>query len=210
MLVDKNILKNRTDKTYDVFTNRVTSDFLRDPTLPLSMKPSDYVEVCWQRYKAYVASLPKKKRTALNALNGKMFEVIVATAFYRSKIRPFYLQAYSQLVPDVDYDIIMYDKDNDQPITISVKTSSRERYKQADLEAYAFSNVFRSSANYLIMLDAKDCSDVQKKIDDGVMLGLDKVIQANADEFNEFVAELKKKKLGVAPSIKLFEGTKIK
>ena len=130
MLVAKNILKNKTDKTYDVFTTKITSDFIGDITLPLTMKPSDYVDECWKRYKTYVASLPKKKQRTLNSLNGKIFEVIIATAFYRSKIKPFYLQASSRLVPDVDYDIVMYDKEKEIPITISIKTSSRERYKQ--------------------------------------------------------------------------------
>ena len=210
LLVDKNILKNRTDTTYDVFTNNITSDFMKDSSLPLTMSPSDYVEECWDRYKNYASTLPKRRQRTLNSLNGKIFEVIVATAFYRAKVRPLYLQASSQLIPDVDYDIVMYDKAAKIPITISVKTSSRERYKQADLEAYAFKNVHRAALNYLVMYDEKDCRAVQKKIDSGMTLGLQKVIQANAKEFDTFVDELRRKKLGPAPKVPLFEGQIVK
>lgn len=206
MLVNKNILKNRSDKTYMVFTNHITNDFLSDPSLPQSMNPSAYVAECWNRYK-HNASRNTYKRT--NSLNGKIFEVIVATALYRYKVRPFYLQATAQLVPDVDYDIIMYDKINHVPITISVKTSVRERYKQADLEAYAFKNVHRAAMNYLVLLNAKECANVQKKIDSGSVLGLKQAIQADADEFDVFLEELKGLKLGASPKISLFEGQRV-
>ncbi len=209
MLIDKNILTDK-GETYKIFTSKITGDFLKDATLPLSMTPSEYVTECWNRYENYKSSLSKTKRVKLNSLNGNIFQVIIATAFYRNKVKPFFVQASSHLVPGVDYDIIMYDKENDVPITVSLKTSSRERYKQADLEAYAFKNVYRTALNYLVMMDSKSCIDVQKKIDEGKTLGLEKVIQANKKEFDDFVNELKKMKLGVPPKVPLFEGRKIK
>lgn len=207
MLVQKNILKSTNDKTYDVFTNYITNDFINDTSLPFGMLPSDYVTECWRRY---IDNASASTYTRNNALNGKVFEVIVATALYRRKVIPFYFQAAASLIPDVDYDIIMFDKENEIPITISMKTSSRERYKQADLEAYAFSNVYRSALNYLIMLNERDCRTVQRKIDAGAMLGLEKVIRANSSDFDSFVDELSKRKLGRAPRITLFDGQLIR
>lgn len=207
MLVDKNILMNRSDKTYDVFTNYITNDFLLDPSLPKSLKPSEYVAECWDRYKRNESPSTYIRN---RALNGKVFEVIIATALYRKSIRPFYLQATAKLVPDVDYDIIMYDKTNDVPITISVKTSIRERYKQADLEAYAFKNVHRAALNYLVLLNANECANVQRKIESGSVLGLKQAIQADANDFDDFIKELKKLKLGASPKITLFEGQRVK
>ena len=201
MLVNKNIIKNRNDITYKVFTNYITANFVGDPSLPNSMKPSDYVAECWRRYKSNASTAAYK---CSNSLNGKIFEVIIATAFYRNNILPFYTQA-----KDVDYDIVMYDKEKKIPITISTKTSARERYKQADLEAYAFKNMHRSALNYLIMLSRKDCANIQKKIDYGMLIGLKQVIQADAKEFDILVQELKKRDLGEAPQITLFDGQKI-
>ncbi len=206
MLVKKNILKDNTDKTYCIFTNYITSNFLRDKSLPRTMAASDYVKECWARYKNNASPATYEEN---NSLNGRLFEVIIVTALYRKGIRPFYYQAGARLVPDVDYDIIMYDKDEDIPITISVKTSSRERYKQADLEAYAFKNVHRRSLNYLIMLNPKDCTDVQKKIDNEMTLGLKSVIQADTKAFDDLVDDLKKRKLSKSPKIELFFGQTI-
>ncbi len=207
MLVKKNILKNSNDKTYDVFTNYITSNFLSDPTLPKSMKPSAYVTECWERYKRNASSNTYKRS---NSLNGKIFEVIIATALYRCKVRPFYLQAKARLVPDVDYDIILYDKTNQIPITISVKTSVRERYKQADLEAYAFRNVHRAALNYLVLLNKRECANVQKKIKNGSVLGLKQAIRADSGDFDVLLEELKQRNLGTSPKISLFEGQRVK
>lgn len=206
MLVNKNILLSRNDKAYEVFTNYITNDFIGDLSLAGKVLPSDYVSECWDRYKCNASPTTYE---CSNSLNGKIFEVIIATALYRSKVLPFYYQATAKLVPDVDYDIIMYDKKNEVPITISVKTSARERYKQADLEAYAFSNVHRTALNYLVMLDADECRKIRNKIADGSVLGLNKAIQADTSDFDDLVRELKTRKLGPSPKVTLFEGQKI-
>ena len=207
MLVEKNILQSEDDLTYIVFTNYITDDFLSDPSFPKNMKPSEYVAECWNRY-VNKASAKTYKRN--NNLNGSIFEVIIATALYRYKVRPFYFQAKARLVPDVDYDIILYDRIKGLPITISIKTSVRERYKQAALEAYAFKNVHRTSRNYLVLLDHNECVRLQTKIDNELVLGLYKAVQADTDDFDKLIKELKKTKYGMAPKITLFDGYKIK
>ena len=201
MLVNKNILKSKKGKVYNIFTDYISSDFVSDPTLPMTMKPSEYVENCWNRYiKGASPATYKRSRS----INGKIFELIIATALYRSNILPFYCQATSKLVPDVDYDILLYDEIKCVPITLSMKTSARERYKQADLEAYAFKNVHRTAVNYLLMLE--DCKKIESKILDGSVLALKKVIKANTSDFDDLINELSKRKLGYAPTITLFSG----
>lgn len=207
MLVEKEILKDRTDKTYVVFTNYITNNFLDDPTLPHSMLPSEYVKECWNRYNENASKTTYSRN---NSLNGKIFEVIIATELYRKGVIPFYFQAKAFLIPDVDYDIIMIDKDNNIPITISIKTSCRERYKQADLEAYAFKSVHRTSLNYLISLNKNECKNIQTKIDHHALLGLKEAIYAKSDRFDILVEELKTKQLGTSLKIEMFEGQEIK
>ncbi len=207
MLVKKGILSDRKGKVYEIFTNYITPDFLKDMSLPLTMKPSDYVVECWTRYKNNAS--PSTYKTT-NSMNGNIFEVIVATALYRCKVLPFYCQATAFAVPDVNYDILMYDKINEVPITVSMKTSTRERYKQADLEAYALKNVHRSAINYLVMLNQKECRKIQAKISKGITMGLDNAICANTDDFDKLISDLKSRTLGAAPTIKLFDGSKIK
>ncbi len=91
------------------------------------IKPSQYVSWYWNEYKKN----PYKKN---NALNGSMFEVIIKKLLEREKLLPMYFQAKLAFIPNVVYDIVFY-TENNVPISISLKTSLRERKKQADLEA---------------------------------------------------------------------------
>ena len=94
--------------------------------------PAEYVSKYWQAY--------KNLNINNNALNGKIFELIISTIFIRENILPIYLQANVAFIPNVEYDLVLYNKEQG-PISISLKTSLRERKKQADLEAIALKYV---------------------------------------------------------------------
>ena len=72
-----------------------------------------------------------------------------------------------------------------------MKTSLRERYKQADLESIALKYVHRKALSYLITLDEKEANGVKNKIVSGDVIGLDNVIVATNPEFDELILELK-------------------
>src|SRR2546421_9618463 len=95
--------------------------------------------------------------------NGAIFEYLIMVCLYSKGILPFYIQAKISFVPNATYDIVLYSSAN-FPITLSIKTSLRERYKQADLEGLALKNVHRRVKNYLITLSAKEYEGVRKKI----------------------------------------------
>jgi hypothetical protein len=120
---------------------------------------------------------------------GAIFEYLVATCLCAKKILPFYWQAKISFVPNAVYDITLYNSEG-YPITLSFKTSLRERYKQADLEGLALKNVHRRAKNYLITLSAKEYLGVKKKIQEGDVAGLDKIILADSQEFDELLNEL--------------------
>lgn len=80
--------------------------------------PSDYVNKFWKKYK----ELGENNKT----LNGSIFEVIIYTLFIREGLLPMYLQAKVAFIPNVEYDMIIYNKEVG-PISISLKTSLRER-----------------------------------------------------------------------------------
>lgn len=121
--------------------------------------------------------------------NGVLFEYLVAICLHSKKILPFYYQAKISFVPNAYYDIALYSSEG-YPIALSIKTSLRERYKQADLEGMALKNVHRRAKSYLITLNAKEYEGVKRKIKEGDVAGLDKVILAYTKEFDDLLNEL--------------------
>ena len=163
-------------------------------------KPSDYISTYWEAF--------KKHPEGNNNLNGKIFEYILATLFVRENILPLYLSAKVAFVPNVIYDLMFYTTERG-PICISAKTSLRERYKQADLEAIALKYVHRKALSYLVTLEVNEAKSVQAKIKSGHVIGLDKVVVATSNDFNDLIEELKTYKFSEPPTVKVIESNQI-
>ena len=162
MLKKLGIVKTK-NKGYKVFMEHIAPDFLDN-----TMIPSEYVKFCWKKYETSGVS-----RT--NSLNGTIFELIIATLFVKEGLVPLHLQAQVAFVPNVNFDAILYTNETG-PIGLSLKTSLRERYKQADLEAIALKYVHRKAENYLLTMDATEAGMVSNKIKNGDVLGLNQAI----------------------------------
>ena len=141
-------------------------------------------------------------------MNGKVFEYILATLCVRENILPIYMSAKVAFVPNVIYDLMFY-TDERGPICWSVKTSLRERYKQADLEAIALKYVHRKALSYLITLETNEAKRIKHKIKGGDVIGIDDVIVATSDEFNELIQELKDFEFSNPPTVKVIESNQI-
>jgi hypothetical protein len=74
-----------------------------------------------------------------------------------------------QFVPNAKFDLMFYTHEIG-PILLSAKTSLRERYKQADLEAMALRAVYRRSKTFLVTLNEQEARNVQAKIHSGDIL----------------------------------------
>lgn len=90
-------------------------------------------------------------------MNVKILELIIAIILYISDIMPFYTNAKVHFIPGVNYNILLFPKDN-FPIILSINTSLRERWKQVDLEALALNNVYRKAQTYFLTLDEPEAS----------------------------------------------------
>jgi hypothetical protein len=145
--------------------------------------PSVFIKDSWE-------TLQNSQRSNANT-NGAIFEYLIALCLYSQKILPFYMQAMIAFVPNAIYDIALYTTE-ENPITLSIKSSLRERYKQADLEGWALKNVHRNALNYLITLSEKESKQVAQKINNGDITGLDKIIVATNKEFDDLIKELKR------------------
>jgi hypothetical protein len=163
-------------------------------------KSSDYIKKYWTAYEKH----PDRN----NNLNGKVFEYILATLFVREGIMPLYLSAKVAFVPNVIYDLMFYTTERG-PICISAKTSLRERYKQADLEAIALKYVHRKALSYLVTLEENEAKSVKAKIKSGDVIGLDNVVVATSKDFDELVAELKTYQASEPPTVKVITSNQI-
>jgi len=163
-------------------------------------KPSEYVKKYWDAY----CNNPERNAN----LNGKIFEYILATLCVRENIIPIYMSAKVAFVPNVIYDLMFYTSERG-PICFSAKTSLRERYKQADLEAIALKNVHRKALSYLITLEEKEAKSVKEKIKKGDVIGLDDVVVATNKEFDELIQELKEYQFSEPPMVKVVESSQI-
>lgn len=169
--------------------------------------PSDYVNMYWDAYLNIRVDKIDNEQTR-RGVNGKIFEYIIATLLIREEIFPIFINAKVAFVPNINYDILLYSEENG-PICLSAKTSFRERYKQADLEAMALKNVHRISRSFLLTLDDHDASTLSKKILKGDTFGLNDVIVATSDKFNEFISELKEYSFSLSPSVSVIESNQI-
>ena len=163
-------------------------------------KPSDYVSDYWDRFEGAA--------NYNSNLNGKVFEYILATLCIRENILPLYLNAKVAFVPNVIYDLMFYTTERG-PICISAKTSLRERYKQADLEAIALKYVHRKALSYLVTLNKFEANSVKQKIKSGDVIGLDNVVVATSEEFNTLLNEIKAFKAVEPPTVKVITSHQI-
>lgn len=163
-------------KVEEVF-NAIYSDIL---TIKYESE-SALMNTLWERYTSKPFS---------NSLNGGVFEGLLATIFYRSNVSPLYVQANVSFVPNIDFDFIGYSKEFG-PISLSAKTSLRERYKQADLEGMMLRQVHRNARSFLLTLDEVTAKNTNIKIDNGQVLGLEKVIVATHPSFDKLISILK-------------------
>ncbi len=162
--------------------------------------PSEYVNYCWDKYQA--------RAETSNALNGYIFEYILATVLIRRKLLPLYMQARAAFVPNVDYDLLLY-TDRLGPVALSAKTSLRERYKQADLEAIALKYVHPNAKMYLVTLNSNDVTSVMKEIEDGSLTGIDSVVAATTTDFDDLVNKLQELRFTKAPTVPMIEAQSV-
>lgn len=170
-------------------------------------RPSEYIRIYWNAYLDIRNTRIPNEQTR-RGINGKIFEYILATLLIREGIYPIFMNAKVAFVPNINYDLLLYSTD-EGPICLSAKTSFRERYKQADLEAIALKYVHRKSKSYLVTLTPEDAASVNEKQRIGDVIGLDKAIYALSDDFDNLIAEIKTYNLVNAPTIQVINSGQI-
>jgi hypothetical protein len=145
-------------------------------------QPSKYVEFIWSK--------AEKDDRLTRDVRGKFFELVIASCLIKNEILPFFWQAQLEFVPLANFDLVVYTEERG-PIVLSLKTSIRERYKQAEFEAQAMKDVHRRAKNFLVTMEKDEAVSLQAKVDSGVLSGIDGVVVANEKSFDELIELLK-------------------
>lgn len=154
---------------------------------------SEFIKSYWALY--------KDKFRSNNSVNGGVFEQLLILSLLREGISPIYTQAQLAFVPNVNLDIVLYNRKT--PITISAKTTLRERWKQADLEAMATKYVHREAKCYVLTLSEDEVS--ARRSEENSYMGIDSFILAHTNEYDVLVEELKKIKISESETIKIIQ-----
>lgn len=182
-------------------TNTLSLQIVRKLTERYNYKDKKYSQIIaelWERY--------QKENKSNNNLNGAVFEELIGYTLTLAGCMPFYMQARVAYVPNVNYDFICFDQAMG-PISLSAKTSLRERWKQADLEAVALKYVHRNARSYLITLDS---AVIQTRLDKiGDCMGLNDFILADSERYDKLIAELQKRKLSKAGVIEVISSNTV-
>lgn len=177
VLKQLNIVKGSDTKAAELFES-----LLGDFRLIKYDSPHEYVNLYWNKY----LSLNEKNAN----LNGKVFEYIITTLLYNENLLPVYIQAQVAFVPNVDFDALLYSREVG-PIALSMKTSLRERYKQADLEAIALKYVHRKAKAFLLTMEENEAVNAKNKIVSGDIIGLDAIVVCSGKDIDEMITNLK-------------------
>ncbi len=158
--------------------------------------PHEFID---RAHHIYKNSHPDRKN-----VHGRVFEYLICETLAQQNIVPFYCQATFERVPNVKFDIVLYDPR--EPVVLSIKTSLRERYKQADLEGQALQAVYRKAKSYLITLSDEEAPSVNQKIAEGAVMGLQKCVVASSAQYDELLKILKNKSFGMAEKVRPLDG----
>lgn len=143
--------------------------------------PSFIVESFWNE---------ASNRDLGNNLRGALFEILVGTLLLDRGVEPFFRQSELAFVNNARFDYVLWE-DGVRPIALSIKTSLRERYKQAMLESDALKAVHRNAATYLITLDKREWEvRTSKEINKEQFSSIDGFLLATSVQFDAFLEEI--------------------
>ena len=146
----------------------------------------DFFKHAWGIYSKYQNKhYIKKGKKINNNINGQAFEIIFALILDHENILIDSMDSEILSIPLVRPDFIVKKNIN---FFISLKTSIRERWKQADWESMKYKKKFADAKCYLLVNNQKDCESLKNKISS---LDIDGVYYAGSKDINNLIAIIK-------------------
>ena len=145
-------------------------------------EPSTFFSFFWQKYESSVRGMKLN-----NTYNGTAFAIVLCYLFFRENIE----------IKKMDEDVgifgikpdFLIDTKSGKEIFLSIKTSGRERWKQADWEAIKYKEKFPDTQCILLMNHEKEVNTAKKKVP---YITLDKILYARSKDLDDLVNLLKR------------------
>ena len=122
------------------------------------------------------------------SVHGRFFELIIGETLARQGISYLYHQAEIRQVPLAIFDWFLYHEIS--PVTVSCKTKSRDRWKQAAYEAMALKRVYSQAVNYLVTIEKVTDIENKKKL---APLTIDHFVVASNPEYDDALEDIARK-----------------
>ena len=145
------------------------------------IKPSMFINNIFEKI--------EKKFNPGNATRGAIFEYLFMCVFFRHNITPFYYQVNLSYVPNVNFDFVLFETTK-KPIIISIKTSSRERYKQVELESLVAKQVHKNARTIYVTYEDDSIRFIQRKKELHEIHYIDEVYTTQDKDFDGLIDDL--------------------
>jgi hypothetical protein len=129
-----------------------------------SFLPSKFMAAALEELAIQLKAL-KETDNSGKSLRGHVFQRLVAESLRRSGVAPVYTEAYVTFVPVARFDIIIPTREQGI-VNLSVKTTMRERWKQAEFEGVALKRVHRRSRVYVVNYDVRETNARRERINE--------------------------------------------
>ena len=151
--------------------------------------PRDFFDHFWNDFLDYVKKYQKETGKTLNNSNfGSAFEIIIGFLLNYEEIQITSMDESIDGVFEVKPDFIV-SNDKNKHIFISLKTSFRERWKQADWECIHFKKKYPDSLCFVLCNHEREIKTVKKKL---YGLCIDQMFYTGSEEICTFIKEIKK------------------
>ena len=177
-------------------SNKIFSDNLLSKEDLLNFEyssPFTYFNYFWSQYTINRDKFIKLNSTSnkdleqsFRSTNGAAFETILTFLLEREKISIDSMDEKVENVKLVKPDFII--KAKNYNIFLSLKTTIRERWKQADWEALKYKISFPTSKCFLLVNNEYDSKSIKSKLSD---LDIDDVIYANSKDLDSLIQLIK-------------------
>ena len=164
-----------------------------------SLPASKFMQAAWAQYELYRDQLAKqegKRVQDYGSLNGGVFQALIERALLSHGVQPIYCQAQMAFIAVAVYDIIVYTEECG-PVNLSLKTTIRERWKQADLEGAALKNVHKRAKVYVVNNSPGETDTRRAEIHN--CIGIDAFVVCTTTDFDGLIEQLRAWKPTVAP-----------